>query len=65
MPQSPEQSNAIILQFNSVTAISQFKKECACSDFYIDRDALTLVGSFTPAQVLIALEKYGATSIIS
>lgn len=55
---SPE--NRVMLQFVSLEAISQFKNECACCDFYIDREALTLVGSFTAEQVAIATGKYHA-----
>lgn len=51
------------LLFDSLTALSQFKNECACSNFYIDRDALTLVGSFTEAQVAIAVGKYNAQPV--
>lgn len=51
------------LLFPSLSAISQFKNECACGDFYIDRDALTLVGSFTETQVAFAVEKYNAQSV--
>jgi hypothetical protein len=54
----------VMLQFKSIAAISQFKKACACDDFYIDRDALTLVGSFTTEQVALAVEHYEAASIV-
>lgn len=50
----------VILKFMNLKEISAFKHECACPDFYIDRDALTIVGSFTLAQVTIAIQKYGA-----
>ena len=50
----------VTLLFPSIEAISAFKKECACADFYIDRDALSLVGSFQQAQIDIAIGKYGA-----
>lgn len=50
----------VILAFSSLMAITQFKHECTCPDFYIDRDMLTLVGSFTADQVKIAIEKYNA-----
>lgn len=49
-----------VLVFTSLAAVTQFKRECTCRDFYIDRDACTLVGSFTPEQVMIAVDKYGA-----
>lgn len=51
----------VILKFTNLKEISAFKHECACPDFYIDRDSLTLVGSFTPEQVEIAVQKYAAT----
>jgi hypothetical protein len=50
----------IMLSFNSMDDLSAFKRECACDDFYIDRDALTLVGSFTEVQLEIAKAKYSA-----
>ena len=53
----------VVLVFKSIAAISQFKHECACPDFYIDRDALTLVGSFLPEQVQLAKAKYDAVSM--
>ena len=53
----------VTLMFPSIDAISAFKKECACVDFYIDRDALTLVGSFTKGQVDFARQKYQAQPV--
>lgn len=50
----------VILSFHSMEDLSKFKKECACDDFYIDRDALSLVGSFTEAQLQIAVTNYHA-----
>jgi hypothetical protein len=50
----------VILLFHSLDDLSAFKKQCCCEDFYIDRDALTLVGSFIEAQLKIAIEKYHA-----
>jgi hypothetical protein len=52
--------NQVILLFKSTSAISQFKKQCTCDDFYVDRDAVTLVGTFTPEQIHLAVEKYEA-----
>ena len=52
--------NKVILVFHSLDDLSAFKKECFCKDFYIDRDALTLVGTFIEAQLKIAVEKYHA-----
>ena len=40
--------------------LTAFKKECECSDFYIDRDSLTLVGPFSKEQLKIATGKYFA-----
>ena len=50
----------VFLCFHSLDDLSAFKNECACNDFYIDRDALTLVGSFTEPQLKIATGKYQA-----
>jgi hypothetical protein len=52
--------NKVILLSRSLDDLSAFKKECFCKDFYIDRDALTLVGTFIEAQLKIAIEKYHA-----
>jgi hypothetical protein len=50
----------VFLFFHSLDDLSAFKKQCCCEDFYIDRDALILVGSFIEAQLKIAIEKYHA-----
>ena len=50
----------VILLFHSLDDLSAFKKECFCEDFYIDRDAIMLVGSFIEAQLKIAISKYHA-----
>lgn len=50
----------ISLFFQSATAISLFKQESACQDFYIDRDAVAIVGFFTEEQIRLALTKYEA-----
>ena len=50
-----------ILLFKSINDISLFKNECQCSDFYIDRDQLTLVGTFSEDQLKMAIEKYKAS----
>ena len=54
---SPEQ---VVLLFQSITAISAFKHESACNDFYIVRDVLMMVGAFQPGQVQLAIKKYEA-----
>lgn len=59
---NPIPQKQVMLLFKSITAISQFKRECICSDFYIDREDLTLVGSFSNAQIQVAVEKYEAKS---
>ena len=51
----------VTICFNSVTSISKFKHECGCSDFYIDRDQLTMVGYFTEDQIRLAMSKYAAS----
>jgi len=50
----------VMLLFPSLDDLSAFKKECSCGDFYIDRDAIALVGSFVEAQLKIAFGKYHA-----
>ena len=50
----------IVLVFSSMADISRFKMECVCDDFYIDRDLLSLIGSFSETQVDIAVNKYKA-----
>ena len=49
------------LVFPSNKAISDFKHECGCNDFYIDRDELTLVGFFTEEQIKLAIVNFGAS----
>ena len=48
----------VSLFFKSAAAISQFKQESAAQDFYIDRDALAMVGFFTDEQLRLAVTKY-------
>lgn len=48
----------ISLFFTSAAAISQFKQESGCQDFYIERDALAVVGHFTEEQIGLAVAKY-------
>ena len=52
----------VYLTFNSVADISKFKHECECGDFYIDRDLIMLVGSFSEEQLQLAFIKYAAVS---
>ncbi|RYZ54250.1 MAG: hypothetical protein EOO14_14485 [Chitinophagaceae bacterium] len=58
-----ESYTQVTLLFPSIASLSAFKNECACADFYIDRDALSLVGSFQQGQIDIAVEKYRARFI--
>ena len=60
MPFSNGKKKAI-LTFHSIIDLTIFKKEYACDDFYVERDALLLVGSFTEEQLQIANYKYAAT----
>lgn len=53
-------SKMVILFFQTLDAISNFKKECNCNDFYIDRDVLSIVGTFTDEQLYLAINKYSA-----
>jgi hypothetical protein len=48
------------LSFTSLTDLTAFKNECNCSDFYRNRDSLTLVGSFSKEQLKIATGRYFA-----
>lgn len=50
----------ITLIFPSAAAIAQFKQEPFCCDFYIERDAMAVVGFFTEEQIQLALKKYDA-----
>jgi len=50
----------VTITFQSIKDLMLFKKECACDDFYVDRDTLTLVGTFTEEQLQIANYKYAA-----
>jgi hypothetical protein len=50
----------VILSFKTLADISNFKKECNCNDFYIDRDSLSIVGSFADQQLQLAFNKYNA-----
>ena len=52
--------NKVNLSFKSLTDLAAFKNECLCDDFYIDRESLTLVGSFSEEQLKIATSKYFA-----
>jgi len=56
------QLTKVTLSFRSLDDLSAFKKEVTCGDFYIDRDELTLVGSFTEEQLKKATGKYLALS---
>jgi hypothetical protein len=56
----PGISSATILVFTSLADLSAFKHGCACDDFYVDRDLLSLVGNFTEEQVELAVSKYQA-----
>lgn len=50
----------VMIVFSSLEAISKFKHECACNDFYVDRDSLTLVGFFKPEHIRLAADEFGA-----
>ena len=54
-------SKKATLTFLSITDLAKFKKACTCNDFYVDRDALTLVGSFTEEQCKTANHSYSAS----
>ena len=60
MPFSNDKKKVTLI-FQSITALNNFKNECGCEDFYIVRDGLLLVGSFTEEELQIANYQYGAT----
>ena len=55
----------VVIQFKSISDISDFKHECDCNEFYIERDTLSIVGSFTEEQLKMAGEKYDAVHTIN
>ena len=54
-------STKVSITFPSIIELVAFKNECVCDDFYVERDALLLVGSFTGEQLQIANDKYAAS----
>ena len=58
MKLSDSAKTKMVIYFNSISDITQFKQECDFNDFYIDRDSISLVGSFTDDQLQIATSKY-------
>ena len=59
MPVSSNKKKATLI-FQSITDLTNFKNECGCDDFYIERDGLLLVGTFTEEELQIANYKYAA-----
>lgn len=49
-----------VLQFKNLSEVESFKKECDCNDMYIDKDAITIVGTFTELQLKSATSAYNA-----
>jgi hypothetical protein len=49
------------LTFRSITDLANFKNECGCDDFYIERDGFLLVGTFSEEELQLANYKYAAT----
>jgi hypothetical protein len=60
MPFSKGKKKATLI-FSSIIDLSQFKNECSCDDFYVERDNLLMVGMFTEEQLQVANYTYGAT----
>jgi len=60
MPFSNDKKKATLI-FKSITDLTNFKNECGCDDFYIERDGLLLVGTFTEQELQIVNYKYAAT----
>jgi hypothetical protein len=51
-----------ILLFQSLQMMYSFKHEIACTEFYIERDAMAFVGFFTKEQVELAVTTYNAAA---
>lgn len=49
------------LIFQSIIDLTNFKHECGCDDFYIERDGLLLVGTFSDDELQLANYKYAAS----
>ncbi len=44
--------------FRSIQDLNDFKHKSSCNDFYINREALTLVGKFTQIELDLAISYY-------
>jgi hypothetical protein len=59
VPNNDVQMETMLL-FQSLQLMYNFKHEITCSEFYVDRDAMSFVGFFTTEQVHLAVTKYNA-----
>jgi hypothetical protein len=59
IPNSDTQIQTMLL-FKSLQLMYDFKHEITCTEFYVDRDAMSFVGFFTTAQLHLAVTKYNA-----
>lgn len=59
--QLPDRHQKAVLIFKSMTQLVAFKNDRKCDDFYIDRDELSLVGTFTEDQLQSAKNDYSAS----
>jgi hypothetical protein len=48
------------LIFPTMAHLSGLKNHIQCNDFYIDRDAFTIVGTFSETDIDLATKTYGA-----
>jgi hypothetical protein len=51
-----------MLLFDSIQLMYEFKHKISCTEFYIDRDAMSFVGVFTTEQVDLAVAEYNAVA---
>ncbi len=60
MEPTPNQTDVVALVFKSQAELNIFKRDCDCAERYIDKDFVTIVGTFTNAQLLLATGVYNA-----
>lgn len=58
-----KQKSALV--FPSFSDLSNFKRQLQCLDFYIDRETLTLIGTFSKKDIEDATTHYAAKMTLS
>ena len=48
------------IQFKSIDDLNNFKRESGCNDYYVVKDFLSLVGTFTESNLHLATDKFNA-----